>query len=214
MLAVESSSGITFTPEIFERDIKEYTSKSRSVQPLSSAADRQQDHVRIRNLEAGAGAGTRLARREKPDFSDYYFTSRNPEAAQHLSMVHPALRARPNSGRAGDVAAIDEKIVKNGGTTSTYEQLPHRLKIAKKHQNSAERVIELTRTNGYLLQELAYYKDTRAADDRFHEQVLEMQGALERALKERSRKRADAERALLSYWNIDVGDGNVEDTVF
>ncbi len=75
-------------------------------------------------------------------------------------------------------------------------------------------MIELTRTNGYLLQELAYYKDIQAADMKFFEKVIKTHAELKDALKERSQRRANAESTLLSYWGIDFGDGNVEDTVF
>ncbi len=145
-----------------------------------------------------------------------YVTFQDPQAKRRLSSIHPAYRPRPISGRAGDVVALDDQIARKGGTTSTYEQLPHRLQISKRGHpvSSAERVVELTRTNGYLLQELAYHKDTRAADMKFHETVMELHAKLEDALKERSQKRADAESTLLSYWGIDFGDGNVEDTVF
>lgn len=107
-------------------------------------------------------------------------------------------------------------MVRNGGTTSTYEQLLHRLRISKQHRpvSAAERAVELTRTNGYLLQELAYHKDSRAADMNFHETVMELHGKLEDTLKESSKTRADAESTLLGYWGIKFGDGNVEDTVF
>jgi len=48
----------------------------------------------------------------------------------------------------------------------------------------------------------------------FHETMIELHAKLEDALKERSEKRADVESTLLSYWGINFGDGNVEDTVF
>jgi len=145
-----------------------------------------------------------------------HVTFQDPQMERRLSSIHPALRQRPVSGRAGDIVALDDQIARNGGTTSTYEQLPHRLQISKQRRpiSSAERVVELTRTNGYLLQELAYHKDTRTADMNFHETMMELHAKLEDALKERSEKRADAESTLLSYWGIDFGDGNVEDTVF
>jgi len=75
-------------------------------------------------------------------------------------------------------------------------------------------VIELTRTNDYLLQELTYHKDTWAADMKFHETVIDLHVKLNDALKKRSQKRADAESTLLSYWNIDFDDENVENIVF
>ena len=85
----------------------------------------------------------------------------------------------------------------------------------------SERVIELTKTNGFLLQELAYHKDTRAAEMRFLEKATKLradiEGALadfDRALEERSKARVDAESILLNYWGIDLGEGNIEDSVF
>ncbi len=143
--------------------------------------------------------------------------------AQRQAMIHPLFRQRPESGRAGNIGALDDRIARHGGTTSSYEELPHRLKISKKHQpmTPSERVMELTKTNGFLLQELAYHKDTRAAEMRFLEKAtklrLDMEAALadfDCALKERSKARADAESILLNYWGIDLGDGNIEDSVF
>ena len=85
----------------------------------------------------------------------------------------------------------------------------------------SEQVIELTKTNGFLLQELAYHKDTRAAETRFLEKATKLradiEGALaafDRALEERSKARVDAESILLDYWGIDLGDGNIEDSIF
>ncbi len=84
-----------------------------------------------------------------------------------------------------------------------------------------ERVIELTRINGYLLGELAYHKDTRAAEIKFWERVsklrTEMDIILEKfdcALDERLQARSDAKSILLNHWGINLHDGNLEDTVF
>ena len=142
---------------------------------------------------------------------------------QQQATIHPLFRHRPESGRAGNIGALDNQIARHGGTTSSFEELPHRLKISKKNQpmTASERLVELTRTNGFLLQELAYYKDTRAAEMRFLDKVTELRADMEgtlavfdQALEERSKARADAESTLLNYWGIDLGDGNVEDNVF
>ena len=144
-------------------------------------------------------------------------------AAQQQAMIHPIFRQRPGSGRAGDIGALDDRIARHGGTTSSYEELPHRLRISKKHQpmTPSERVTELTKTNGFLLQELAYHKDTRASEMKFLEKATKFRADIEaalaefdRALEERSKARADAESILLNYWGIDLGDGNIEDSVF
>ncbi len=49
---------------------------------------------------------------------------------------------------------------------------------------------------------------------KFHETVTDLHVKLNDALKKRSQKRADAESTLLSYWNIDFDDENVENIVF
>ena len=144
-------------------------------------------------------------------------------AALQQAMIHPIFRQRPGSGRAGNIGALDDRIARHGGTTSSYEELPHRLRISKKHQpmTPSERVMELTKTNGFLLQELAYHKDTRAAEMKFLEKATKFRADIEaalaefdRALEERSKARADAESILLNYWGIDLGDGNIEDSIF
>ncbi len=46
---------------------------------------------------------------------------------------------------------------------------------------------------------------------------VDIEGALvdfNRALEERSKARVDAELILLNYWGIDLGDGNIEDSIF
>ena len=142
---------------------------------------------------------------------------------QQQAMIHSIFRQRLGFGRAGNIDALDDRIARHGGTTSSYEELPHRLRIFKKHQSMtpSERVVELIKINGFLLQELAYHKDTRAAEMRFLEKIIklraDMEGALEDfdcALEERSKARADAESILLNYWGIDLGDGNIEDSIF
>ncbi|KAL2056563.1 hypothetical protein ABVK25_002957 [Lepraria finkii] len=213
--AADSSSGIVFKPDIFDCDVTTSNTRTESeAQARSSPMVGEQRREIIRGQVSTTPKFT--SPRARPSRENGHVTFQDPQTKRRLSSVHPALRRRPTSGSAGDVDALDDQIARNGGTTSTYEQLPHRLHISKQRRpvSSAERVVELTRTNGYLLQELAYHKDTRAADMKFHETVMELHSKLEDALKERSQKRADAESILLSYWGIDFGDGNVEDTVF
>jgi hypothetical protein len=212
--AADSSSGIIFKPDIFNCDFTTNTRTEGEAQNQSSPLVREQRRKVIRGQVPKAEGSKTTS--PKTSRENRHVTFQDPQTKRRLSSVHPALRRRPTSGRAGDVVALDDQIARNGGTTSTYEQLPHRLQISKQRNpiSSAERVVELTRTNGYLLQELAYHKDTRAADTTFHETVMELHARLEDALKERSRKRADAKSPLLSYWSIDFRDRNIEDTVF
>ena len=152
-----------------------------------------------------------------------HMTFRKPTRTRQQALIHPILRQRPSSGKAGDVTPLDHQIARHGGTTSSYEELPHRLKLSKKHQplTPEERVIELTYEKSFLLQELVYRKDTRAAEMKFLEKVTKLRGEMgaiveefDRTLEERSRERAEAESDLCSYWGIDFADGNVEDIIF
>ena len=56
---------------------------------------------------------------------------------------------------------------------------------------------------------------------RFLEKATKLRAAIEstladfdRALEERSKALVDAEFILLDYWGIDLGDGNIEDSIF
>jgi hypothetical protein len=67
-------------------------------------------------------------------------------------------------------------------------------------------VVELTKINSFLLQELVYHKDTRVAEIRFLEKAtklyINIEGALadfDRTLKERSKARVNIESILLNY---------------
>lgn len=81
--------------------------------------------------------------------------------------------------------------------------------------------MKLTKTNDFLLQKLAYHKDTCATEMRFLKKViklrLDIKVALtdfDCALKKRSKTRADAKSILLNYWGIDLDNENIEDSVF
>ena len=214
----QRSPGIIFSPNVFNSDgIVEGPLKQCQTSSNSSTMAQDQRHEVVQPILSESGvAETRPSKPGATTHSNRHVIFQDPHPQRRMSSVHPAFRRRPASGRAGDILTLDDRIVRNGGTTSTYEQLPHRLRISKQNRpvSATERVVELTRTNGYLLQELAYHKDSRAADLKFYERVLDLQARLEDALKERSKRQADAESTLLNYWGIHFGDGNIEDTVF
>ncbi len=215
--ASNSSSDIVFRSDIFDYDVTTGNTRTESEAENRSSPMVEEQRREIIHGEVSKAATPKTASlRTETTRDNRHVTFQDPRVKRRLSSIHPAFRRRPISGKAGDVAALNHQIARNGGITFTYEQLPHRLQISKQNRSasSAKRVIELTRTNDYLLQELAYHKDTRAADMKFHETVADLHVKLNDALKERSQKRADAESTLLSYWGIDFGDENVEDTVF
>lgn len=203
----EKSPDIFFSPDIFGYRTG-VSGPGNKNQPLSNGSQGQSQE----QLSAG---------RKNP--SERHVTFQEPERMREQALIHPLFRKRPRSGRAGDVTSLDHQIARHGGTTSSYEELPHRLESSKTHQplTPGERVIELTYEKSFLLQELVYRKDTRAAEMRFLEKVTKLRAEMEavlaeldRAMDERSRARAQAESDLCSYWGIDFGDGNVEDIVF
>lgn len=117
---------------------------------------------------------------------------------------NPAFRQheRRFSGRAGDVTTIDHRIAINGGTTSTLECLPHRLRISKDQQtpNPQQRIEELTKQVGYHNQELAYYKDTRKTLMKLFNSMQGTQHSLQVLLAETDRELAISEQRYIGYW--------------
>lgn len=133
-------------------------------------------------------------------------------ATKDSSRTH---RPRPSSGRAEDVTALDHQIARHGGTTSTLDNLPHRMKQGKEdHQSREQHLVSLTRENGYLRQELAYYKDTREVLMQLYDAVRQSHQELKIALDQASRGVAISEQRLIKYWAGHVSDGSTEEAFF
>lgn len=194
-----------FTADIFDDHATLSPVLSHSV-AYHRAGHRLQDTTGIKTPKAGAS---------KPASHRHVAFAGHPKE-QRQSSIHPAYRQRPASGRAGDVTAIDHLIARNGGVTSTFAELPHQLRIAKKDppMTLTKQVEKLTRQNGNLLEELAFFKDTRNAETKFLRKVHELHRQLKDALEERSREQASAELKFTAYWGIDPDDDNVEDKGF
>ena len=110
--------------------------------------------------------------------------------------IHPALRhPRRYYGRADQLTALDHEISTRGGTTSAIENLPHRLRISKaaRSGDQKQQIEELTRENGYLRQELAFYKDKERLNVR-------LSGSLESILQRYKKETEDLEEELLAFW--------------
>lgn len=90
--------------------------------------------------------------------------------------------------------------------TSTLENLPNRLRASKTKQpvNQKQWIEELTKDNGYLRQELAYYKEVQQALLALHHETIKVSTMLEEALEDFSQKVAEAEKPLLDYWKINL----------
>ena len=126
--------------------------------------------------------------------------AKDAEAVKPPVLVHPAYRQRAVSGRAGDMLPLDHCIAAHGGTTSTYEELPHRLKISKQHQplTLEGRIGELVWENGYQREELAYHKTNQKAGSKFYTRVKDIHARLGKALRERSETEWHAELAWIN----------------
>ena len=140
------------------------------------------------------------------------------QASQSTSIVKAMSPGSPRKlpvSRFNDVTALDHHIGCHGGTTSTSECLPHRLRVRSKNSKSVKaRNEELTIENGYLQEELAYHKDTREVLMRFFESINEAHRLMKAALYQTSRSEAISEQRLLDYWGIHHDDRNIVDEVY
>ena len=120
-----------------------------------------------------------------------------------------------NSGRPAEITPLDHYISSSGGTTSTIENLPHRLQITKRQPRptTGKRLEELVRENGYLRQELALQKELLDAMVTLHGKTVDAYKTLKLALREISQKRMQSEQRLLEYWGLDIGDATPEITI-
>lgn len=133
------------------------------------------------------------------------------EIYNHRPSHHPSSLL----GRPAEVSALDHRIASAGGTTSKIEKLPNQIQVTKYHSppNCDRRIEELTRENGYLRQELAFYQETRDAMVSLHAKTTKAYKLLREGLQELSEKVALSERSLLEYWGIDLNDEGMEVTV-
>ena len=130
---------------------------------------------------------------------------------------------RPKSGRAGDITVLDHRIAMCGGTTSSYEELPHMLQKYKTRApiSLIEREDELVGTNRFLLEELKYHRGIREVETKFVIQISALRDKLENvqqelldAWEERSKAKERVVSAWLGYWGTSRVDGDLEDVVF
>ncbi|KAI9736719.1 MAG: hypothetical protein M1834_000923 [Cirrosporium novae-zelandiae] len=122
----------------------------------------------------------------------------------------PALSSNPRPqdrralGTPAEVTSLDHRIARHGGTSSGLEILRHRVEKAKRdpQPDYSKRIEELVRENGYLRQEISYFKETRQGLLDLHATTIDIYQQLERALQTLSEKVAMSERDMLEYWGI------------
>ena len=135
----------------------------------------------------------------------------NPRKARTSAQIF-----KPLPGEPEELTPLDHRIAIQGGTTSNIDYLPNRLKIHKTRisKSPSEEIWELTQENGYLREELAYYKRAFKSTHDFKEEVSRAHRLLQQALQTMSRRAKDSEGQLLQYWGIHWDDGNEEIKVF
>lgn len=108
-----------------------------------------------------------------------------------------------------EITDLDARIAKGGGTSSSLDMLPVNLHETKNsdRRKSKKPVDDLVRENGYLRQEIVYYKESRIAMLEFHSKVMEAFQVLQRATQDLSEKMALSEGRILEYWGIDLNGG-------
>ncbi len=115
-----------------------------------------------------------------------------------------------------EITDLDARIAKGGGTSSSLDLLPVNLHEAKdpRRRKPQRSVDDLVRENGYLRQEIVYYKESRNAMLEFHSRVMEAFQVMQRATDVLSGKMALSEGGILEYWGIDLNsDGDNDLTV-
>ncbi len=215
--AADFSSDIVFRSDIFDYDVTTDNIQIESeaqIQSSSMIEEQRQEVIHNEVLKIATSKTTFLRTETIKDNRHVIF--QDSRVKWWLSSIHSTYRRQSIFGKTSDVAALNNQIARNEKITFTYKQLSHWLQLSKQNHSasSAKRVIELTRTNDYLLQELTYHKDTQAADMKFHKTVINLHVKLNDALKKRFQKRADAKFTLLSYWDINFDDENVENIIF
>ena len=193
-----------------------YTASSAASQNLDSmsALGSELPHRAIFLQKTLDGANS-ANRRKLEKLSKHHVAFQSSQSPSRVTSMGPDYAPGSLVSRYNDVTASDHLVEDRGGTTSTLECLPHRLQMRKKKpKNMKGRIEELTIENGYLQEELAYYKGTRAVLMRFFGSIKESHQMMKNAIYEVSKDVAISEQRLLDYWGIHHEDRNVVDNVF
>jgi hypothetical protein len=110
---------------------------------------------------------------------------------------------------------LDHHILKHGGTTSTLDNLPHRVQQLKSLPFDLQsRREELIRENQYLRQEISRLTEINDALLGLRESFMEVLYTSRTALQTLSDKMATADRELADYWGLPLDETQGDITVF
>ena len=142
----------------------------------------------------------------------YSQSFQNHEQTQSQLVSHHHDRYHYNHHPA-EVTRLDAQIAYGGGTSSGLELLPSRLQPQKalKYRKKNSEIADLVRENGYLRQELIFYKKSRNAMMEFHSRVMKSYGVFQATVKLLSERMAQSEKRILEYWDIDTKRSDDDD---
>ena len=129
-----------------------------------------------------------------------------------------ALRRRPfPPSMPPEITAFDHQASVLGITTSTTALHPGKLQATKTETtNEAQRIIELTKENGSLRQQLERCHDIIEAWSSLYSAILEayklLKGAkevIQEGLHRFSERQGLADEKLSSYWGVDIENGDI-----
>ena len=192
-----------------------YTPSSAASQNLKSMLAQGSEFPHRVSLQKTLDGANSANNRKVEKSSKRHVAFQSSQSPSRVKSMGPGYARGSLVSRYNDVTALDHLVEDYGGTTSTLECLPHRLQMRKKKpKNLKERIEDLTVENGYLQDELAYYKDTRAVLMRFFDNIDESHRMMKGAIYEASKDVAISEQRLLGYWGIYHEDGNVVKNIF
>lgn len=109
--AADSSSGIIFKPDIFDCDVEQTRNGSNTRSPpLIQNQHQEVNRGQVSNSPTSKG----VTKRAGTNKENQHVIFEIPHTKRRLPSTQPAYRQRPRSGRAGDVAALDDQIARNG----------------------------------------------------------------------------------------------------
>jgi hypothetical protein len=122
----------------------------------------------------------------------------------------------PPRSRIPEPKPLDHQILKHGGTTSTLDNLPHRVqKMKSLPLDLQSRNEELVRENQYLRQEISRLTQVNDALLALRETFMEVFYSSRTALQTLSDKMATADQELADYWGLRLDETQEDDiTVF
>jgi vacuolar-type H+-ATPase subunit I/STV1 len=115
---------------------------------------------------------------------------------------------------AEEVTPQDHQILCHGGTTSTLERLPSRLRQSKPPtKNLKKRIEDLAYEVSYLKAEVSWHTESKQALLQFQEKMYQLFHQMEDALVQVNARMQDAEQRYLSLWGLTANANSAESVI-